>query len=85
MDRKKRVRDAASIADKYISRSGAPAATRDAPARTRAELAWRENAEIVHPALRKHLRSDPGAGYAVSALERIGDAIAIDEEDAARK
>ncbi len=71
------------IADKYIARDGSE--PESSSPETDAEIAWKRNAEIIHRFLRKRLRIDSTAEEAkeaIVALERIGDAIAMDEKRA---
>jgi hypothetical protein len=69
---------ARKTADKYITRrGGVPGAS--AKPRTHAEHAWNTHAETVHKFLRAHVRTPEGAA-AIAALERIGDAIAMDKD-----
>ncbi len=72
--------DAKRIADKYIGRDGSEPAS-SSPA-TDAEVAWRWQAETIHSFLRKYSKIDAGAKEAIVALERIGGAIAMDEQRA---
>jgi hypothetical protein len=70
-------------ADKYITRKGNEPGQSTTP-RTYAEAAWRRHAEEVHRFLRKHAATPEGAS-AIAALERIGEAIALDEKDGRRR
>jgi hypothetical protein len=73
--------DAKRIADRYITADGGEPEKDPPPARTKAERAWREYAEIVHRILRrKSVASTEDGRLALSAFERIGDAIAEDEK-----
>lgn len=72
-----------ALADKYIGRDGGAPSPEENPASTHAEASWREHAETIHRFLRKRLKTDRlEANAAICALERIGDAIAMDEKRA---
>lgn len=75
-------RIAQKTADKYISRDGLNRNSDGDPV-TAAEIAWRAHAETVHRYLRCS-SANTGRAAALSAFERIGEAIAETEKKAKR-